>query len=122
RDRDAPRGDRDRRPRRTRPRRRRAPANPHRAGAATPAAAHLARACAAHRGTLRRPSTRERGAAMSPGMGPVRMRSRFGRGPRKTDGNGAWELWKALPRIGPYLRPYRRRLILVVCLTVAAAF
>ncbi|HEY2055036.1 MAG TPA: ABC transporter ATP-binding protein [Solirubrobacterales bacterium] len=59
---------------------------------------------------------------MSPGMGPVRMRSRFGRAPRrKNDKAGAWDLWKALPRIKPYLRPYRRRLILVICLTVGAA-
>jgi ABC-type multidrug transport system fused ATPase/permease subunit len=55
-------------------------------------------------------------------MGPVRMRSRFGRGPRQTKKESAWELWKALPRIKPYLRPYRKRLILVICLTVAAAF
>jgi len=58
---------------------------------------------------------------MSPGMGPVRMRSRLGREKRLREKNGAWELWKALPRVGPYLRPYRKRLILVVCLTVAAA-
>ena len=38
---------------------------------------------------------------MSPGMGPVRMRSRFGRGPRESKDAGAWDLWKALPRIGP---------------------
>jgi len=54
-------------------------------------------------------------------MGPVRMRSRLGREKRLREKNGAWELWKALPRVGPYLRPYRKRLILVVCLTVAAA-
>ena len=60
---------------------------------------------------------------MSPGMGPVRMRSRFGRGPRQSKRKeSAWELWKALPRIKPYLRPYRKRLILVICLTVAGAF
>jgi ATP-binding cassette subfamily B protein/subfamily B ATP-binding cassette protein MsbA len=60
---------------------------------------------------------------MSPGMGPVRMRSRFGRGPRaEKDDGGAWDLWKALPRIRPYLRPYRKRLYIVVGLTVAAAF
>jgi ABC-type multidrug transport system fused ATPase/permease subunit len=55
-------------------------------------------------------------------MGPVRMRSRFGRGPRRADKAGAYELWKALPRVGPYLRPYRKRLHLVIALTVAAAF
>jgi ATP-binding cassette, subfamily B, bacterial len=56
-------------------------------------------------------------------MGPVRMRSRFGRSPRgKKDEGGAWDLWKALPRIRPFLRPYRKRLYLVVGLTVAAAF
>ncbi|MBS1879732.1 MAG: ABC transporter ATP-binding protein [Actinobacteria bacterium] len=51
------------------------------------------------------------------------MRSRFGRGPRqpKEEKGSAWELWKALPRVGPYLRPYRRRLILVILLTVAGA-
>jgi ATP-binding cassette subfamily B protein len=34
---------------------------------------------------------------------------------------GAWELWKALPRTKPYLRPYRRTLIAVVALTVLTA-
>lgn len=57
---------------------------------------------------------------MSPGMGPVRMRSRLRRSPSGGEQSGAWELWKALPRVGPYLRPYRRRLILIVLLTVAA--
>jgi ABC-type multidrug transport system fused ATPase/permease subunit len=33
----------------------------------------------------------------------------------------AWELWKALPRIKPYLEPYRRTLIWVVVLTFLAA-
>lgn len=61
---------------------------------------------------------------MSPALGPVRMRSRFGRAAkRKGEGGeaGAWELWKVLPRIKPYMRPYRKRLIVVVALTVAAA-
>jgi ABC-type multidrug transport system fused ATPase/permease subunit len=35
--------------------------------------------------------------------------------------NGAWELWKALPRIRPYLAPYRRTLIWVIVLTFFAA-
>jgi ATP-binding cassette subfamily B protein/subfamily B ATP-binding cassette protein MsbA len=54
-------------------------------------------------------------------MGPIRMRSRLGRGPRRAEKAGAWDLWKALPRVKPYLRPYRRRLILVISLTVAGA-
>jgi ATP-binding cassette subfamily B protein len=61
---------------------------------------------------------------MSPGMGPVRMRTRLARGrdalPRAKSG-GPWELWKALPRTRPYLAPYRRTLMCVVGLTVAAA-
>ena len=35
--------------------------------------------------------------------------------------NGAWELWKALPRMKPYLRPYRKTLIALLALTVLAA-
>jgi ATP-binding cassette subfamily B protein len=62
---------------------------------------------------------------MSPGMGPVRMRSRLeqnGSGPPvKDDKQGAWDLWKALPRVKPYLRPYRKTLIVVIVLTVLAA-
>jgi ABC-type multidrug transport system fused ATPase/permease subunit len=56
-------------------------------------------------------------------MGPVRMRSRAGAAaPEKADSKpGAWDLWKILPRIRPYLVPYRRTLILVVFLTAAAA-
>ncbi len=34
---------------------------------------------------------------------------------------GAWELWKSLPRVRPYLRPYRRLLIGVMSLTVVTA-
>jgi ATP-binding cassette, subfamily B, bacterial len=34
---------------------------------------------------------------------------------------GAWDLWKALPRTRPYLRPYRRYLIGVMALTVVTA-
>jgi ATP-binding cassette, subfamily B, bacterial len=61
---------------------------------------------------------------MSPGMGPVRMRSPLelvrGAWTRST-GPGAWELWRALPRARPYLAPYRKSLGCVVGLTVAAA-
>ena len=61
---------------------------------------------------------------MSPGMGPVRMRTRLARGRDALPdekGPGPWELWKALPRTRPYLAPYRKTLICVVGLTVAAA-
>jgi ATP-binding cassette subfamily B protein len=34
---------------------------------------------------------------------------------------GAWDLWKALPRVRPYLRPYRSLLIWVMLLTLMAA-
>jgi ATP-binding cassette, subfamily B, bacterial len=34
---------------------------------------------------------------------------------------GAWTLWKALPRTKPYLRPYRKTLIAVVALTILTA-
>lgn len=58
---------------------------------------------------------------MSPSMGPVRMRSkRRDKKPSEAKRN-AWELWKALPRIKPYLAPYRRTLIWVVVLTFLAA-
>jgi ATP-binding cassette, subfamily B, bacterial len=57
--------------------------------------------------------------------GPVRMRSRAPTGPTKkqtdTEKAGAWELWKALPRVKPYLRPYRRLLIGVMSLTLVTA-
>ena len=60
---------------------------------------------------------------MSPGMGPVRMRSRlqFPRILSRSGSSGAWELWKILPRTRPYLAPYRKTLMCVVALTVAAA-
>jgi len=63
---------------------------------------------------------------MSPWMGPIPMRSSPGGGPpkRKGDGEnrqGPWDLWKALPRAKPYLRPYRRTLIFLTCATVFAA-
>jgi ATP-binding cassette subfamily B protein len=55
-------------------------------------------------------------------MGPVRMRSRRrGKEGLEEQQNGAWELWKALPRIRPYLAPYRRTLIWVIVLTFLAA-
>ncbi len=59
--------------------------------------------------------------------GPIRMRSgRPGgaggrRQKRKRDRAGAWELWKTLPRVRPYLRPYRRLLIGVMSLTLVTA-
>jgi ATP-binding cassette, subfamily B, bacterial len=56
---------------------------------------------------------------------PVRMRSRKPAGPkqkqRDAEKAGAWELWKALPRVKPYLRPYRRLLIGVMSLTLLTA-
>jgi ATP-binding cassette subfamily B protein len=64
---------------------------------------------------------------MSPGMGPLRMRSRprgtgaAGAGEHKEAKAGAWDLWKALPRARPYLAPYRRSLIWLLVLTVLAA-
>jgi ATP-binding cassette, subfamily B, bacterial len=62
---------------------------------------------------------------MSPGFGPLRI----GRRPAPEPGadgdqslkDGAWELWKALPRMRPYLRPYRKTLFALLALTVAAA-
>jgi ATP-binding cassette, subfamily B, bacterial len=40
---------------------------------------------------------------------------------RKQEKVSAWELWKALPRVRPYLRPYRKLLIGVMALTVVTA-
>jgi ABC-type multidrug transport system fused ATPase/permease subunit len=40
---------------------------------------------------------------------------------RKRDKASAWELWKALPRVKPYLRPYRRLLTGVMLLTLVTA-
>ena len=34
---------------------------------------------------------------------------------------GAWELWKALPRTRPYLKPYRRYIVAIMGLTVLTA-
>jgi ATP-binding cassette, subfamily B, bacterial len=60
---------------------------------------------------------------MSPYLGTVRMRAarRFRGLRRKHDRRSAWELWKALPQARPYLRPYRRTLVLVTALTVLVA-
>ncbi|HET7507377.1 MAG TPA: ABC transporter ATP-binding protein [Solirubrobacterales bacterium] len=61
---------------------------------------------------------------MSPGLGPLRMRSKPDNvvpEPEQNAKQGAWELWKALPRMKPYLRPYRRTLIALLVLTVLAA-
>ncbi|HEX6457222.1 MAG TPA: ABC transporter ATP-binding protein [Solirubrobacterales bacterium] len=60
---------------------------------------------------------------MSPWMGPIPMRSRRNvrRTGKKEEKQGAWELWKALPRAKPYLRPYRRTLVFLTCATVLAA-
>jgi ATP-binding cassette, subfamily B, bacterial len=55
----------------------------------------------------------------------LRMRSAKPSGPRrekrKREKASAWELWKALPRVRPYLRPYRRLLIGVMSLTLLTA-
>lgn len=64
---------------------------------------------------------------MSPGMGPLKMRSRLGGSgaagaePPKQPKAGAWDLWKTLPRVRPYLAPYRRSLVWLLVLTVLAA-
>ncbi|HEX3040680.1 MAG TPA: ABC transporter ATP-binding protein [Solirubrobacterales bacterium] len=63
---------------------------------------------------------------MSPWMGPIPMRSSPGEGPGRKKGEGekrqgAWDLWKALPRAKPYLRPYRKTLIILTGATVFAA-
>jgi ATP-binding cassette, subfamily B, bacterial len=57
---------------------------------------------------------------------PIRMRSSKPSAPskrekRREEKAGAWELWKALPRVRPYLRPYRRLLIGVMSLTFVTA-
>ena len=54
------------------------------------------------------------GAAMSPELGPVRMRSRRRTADeREPEKAGAWELWKALPRVQPYLRALPARPLIV---------
>jgi ATP-binding cassette subfamily B protein len=59
---------------------------------------------------------------MTPSLGPVRMRSLLRRNRRASETRkGAWELWRSLPRIRPYLAPYRRTLIVVTVLTVLTA-
>jgi ATP-binding cassette, subfamily B, bacterial len=58
---------------------------------------------------------------MSPSMGPVRMRSRRKEKAPSEARRNAWELWKALPRVRPYLAPYKRTLIWIVVLTFFAA-
>jgi ATP-binding cassette subfamily B protein/subfamily B ATP-binding cassette protein MsbA len=56
-------------------------------------------------------------------MGPVRLRvwQRRLKKPRKKNEMGAWELWKTLPRVKPYLRPYRKTLIGILILTLLGA-
>jgi ATP-binding cassette subfamily B protein len=54
------------------------------------------------------------------------FRTRGGHPPEQTseaepEKAGAWELWKALPRVRPYLRPYRRLLVGVLLLTLLTA-
>jgi ABC-type multidrug transport system fused ATPase/permease subunit len=49
------------------------------------------------------------------------MIGRLRRSRRKEKKAGPWELWKSLPRVKPYLRPYRRYLIGVMALTVTTA-
>jgi ATP-binding cassette, subfamily B, bacterial len=60
---------------------------------------------------------------VSPYLGTVKMRAarRFRLLRRKQDKRSAWELWKALPQARPYLRPYRRTLILITGLTLLVA-
>jgi ATP-binding cassette, subfamily B, bacterial len=60
---------------------------------------------------------------MSPYLGTVKMRiaRRFRPLRRKQDRRSAFELWKALPRARPYLRPYRRTLVLVTAMTLLVA-
>jgi len=58
---------------------------------------------------------------MTPSLGPVKMRSLRRNGAVRKRGRGGWELWKVLPRIRPYLAPYRRTLVIVTILTVLAA-
>jgi len=55
-------------------------------------------------------------------MGPIPMRSeRRERRKGSKKEQGAWDLWKALPKAKPYLRPYRRTLIFLTLATVLAA-
>jgi ATP-binding cassette, subfamily B, bacterial len=43
------------------------------------------------------------------------------RAPKGEKRQGAWDLWRVLPRAKPYLRPYRRTLIFLTLATVLAA-
>jgi ATP-binding cassette, subfamily B, bacterial len=52
---------------------------------------------------------------------PARLGRRRKAGSAETSKPGAWDLWKALPRTRPYLRPYRRLLVGVMALTVVTA-
>jgi len=57
---------------------------------------------------------------------PLRMRSgrprgKAAEGKPKREKASAWELWRALPRVRPYLRPYRRLLVGVLLLTFVTA-
>ncbi len=56
-----------------------------------------------------------------PSLGPIRMRSPLRRIGRRAASKDAWQLWKSLPRVAPYLEPYRRTLIFVTVLTGAVA-
>jgi ABC-type multidrug transport system fused ATPase/permease subunit len=58
---------------------------------------------------------------VTPSLGPVKMRSLRRGGAVRKRGKGGWELWRVLPRIRPYLAPYRRTLVTVTILTVLAA-
>ncbi|HEV2857195.1 MAG TPA: ABC transporter ATP-binding protein [Solirubrobacterales bacterium] len=61
---------------------------------------------------------------MSPTLGPLRMRSRpdpEGAPSEQPKEHGAWDLWKRLPRMRPYLAPYRKTLYALLALTVLAA-
>ncbi|MFL5832861.1 MAG: ABC transporter ATP-binding protein [Solirubrobacterales bacterium] len=49
------------------------------------------------------------------------MIGRLRRSRKKEKKDGPWELWKSLPRVKPYLRPYRKYLWGVMALTVTTA-
>ena len=46
---------------------------------------------------------------------------RLRRRSKREQKEGPWELWKSLPRVKPYLRPYRKYLISVLMLTFFTA-
>ncbi len=59
---------------------------------------------------------------MTPSLGPVLMRIPLRKKVRPLEAKkDAWELWRELPRVRPYLAPYRRTLILVTILTIGVA-